>query len=366
MDNNRKYINSTQVWKGHSCKILEAGQINDGKKILSTYDFSDSKIIYIHLGINDIKKLENIDDTAKEIINLGMLAKKENPHAEIIISEILVRGDFLNEKIIELNNLLEKSLPESLNIIKHRNITRDILFDKIHVKENFIQHIIRNMKDKLRELITYNKINWQNEKKDQLVRTRNEEIIQNIRNTGNVEKEMKPVLKLLVVGSSIVRDIVSKKIEKCNPDLAHTECIPGGKTQDVIDRVKQLAKIYSIKNIIVHIGGNHISYDRPEVIIDKLINMYKNLHEITPLSKVYHSNILPRFHNYISGIRFINTEMEKFCSKYKITVINHPQFYDNERTNYKLLKNDYVHPTPFGTLIIAKNIIAAYRKYDML
>ena len=107
-----------------------------------------------------------------------------------------------------------------------------------------------------------------------------------------------------------------------------------------------------------------MSYDRPEVIIDKFINMYKDLHEITPISKVYHSNILPRYHNYISSIRFINTEMEKFCSKYNnITVIDHPQFYDSERTNYKLLKNDLVHPTPNGTSIIAKNIIAAYRKY---
>ena len=226
------------------------------------------------------------------------------------------------------------------------------------------------MKDKLRELITHNRIELENAKMEQQVYTLNRESVQMKRSEYVRQREYwdeTSVKALGFIGSSIVRDIDSKKIEKRNPYQPHTECIPGGKIQDVINGVLKLIKVYSsIENIVVHIGGNHIPYDGPEVIIDKLSNMYRNLQEITPQSKFYHSNILPRFHNYVSGIRFINTEMEKFCRKYRINVINHPQFYDGEKTNYKLFKNDYIHPTPNDTSIIARNIIAVYRKYHIL
>ena len=43
MDTNNKYINNNQFWKGHSCKILEAGKINDGK-IYGNYNWISLKI----------------------------------------------------------------------------------------------------------------------------------------------------------------------------------------------------------------------------------------------------------------------------------------------------------------------------------
>ena len=88
------------------------------------------------------------------------------------------------------------------------------------------------------------------------------------------------------------------------------------------------------------------------------------IYEITPYSKIHHSHILPRLYdNYLPGINFINREMEKFCNEYNIKTIEHPQFHINEKINFKLLKNDYIHPTSRGTEIIAKNIISIYRNY---
>ena len=60
MDSNRQYIKHDKFWNGHSCKIMRAGDINAGKKILLEYDFNEAKMIYIHLGTNDIEKIENM------------------------------------------------------------------------------------------------------------------------------------------------------------------------------------------------------------------------------------------------------------------------------------------------------------------
>ena len=79
-----------------------------------------------------------------------------NTGAEVIISEIPVRKDYLNEHRCEFNDLLKKSMPESIHFVQHRNVTREMLYDKKHIKEYCIQNIVRNMKDKLRELIQRN------------------------------------------------------------------------------------------------------------------------------------------------------------------------------------------------------------------
>ena len=92
----------------------------------------------------------------KELVNLGILAKQLNTGAEVIISEIPVRKDYLNEHRCEFNDLLKKSMPESIHFVQHRNVTREMLYDKKHIKEHCIQNIVRNMKDKLRELIQRN------------------------------------------------------------------------------------------------------------------------------------------------------------------------------------------------------------------
>ena len=78
--------------------------------------------------------------------------------------------------------------------------------------------------------------------------------------TTNVKlpTDNKPVLQLLVTGSSIVKFIDAKQIEKRNPDSSRTVCMPGGKIPDILKRLTELKEQYEIKKMIVHVGANHI------------------------------------------------------------------------------------------------------------
>ena len=153
MDSNRRHINKERFWNGHSCKILKAGDVYSARKVIKENSFKNARFIYIHIGTNDIERMESIDDTAKDIINVGKMAKESNPNANIIISEIPVRNDFFNQNRIEVNNLMEKSMPESIIYVKHDNIKKEMLVDKKHISERYIHNLVRNMKNKLREIL---------------------------------------------------------------------------------------------------------------------------------------------------------------------------------------------------------------------
>ncbi len=111
-----------------------------------------------------IEKVENVENIAKELINIGLMAKTENPNAGVLISEIPIRKDYFDKRRGEVNDLLRKSLPKSLNIVSHENFTHDMLYGRKHIKENSIHHLVRNVKNKVRELVTLeNKININND-----------------------------------------------------------------------------------------------------------------------------------------------------------------------------------------------------------
>ena len=102
------------------------------------------------------------------------------------------------------------------------------------------------------------------------------------------------------------------QIEKHDPVLTRSEFIPGGKLYDIINGIMNLNKIDHIKNIVIRVGG--IQRDHPEKVLTNLIEIHNKIYEITPHTKVYHSNIIPRLNdNTLPGICFINSEMEKFC-----------------------------------------------------
>ena len=159
MDLNRKYINNKLFWRGHSCKILQAGDIFSARKVLEENEFNEAKFIYVHIGTNDIEKIESVEKVANGIISVGKLAKNLNPNANIIISEIPVRNDYLNKHRIEVNEFMEKCMPESIYFLNHRNVTRDMLSDKKHIKENCIHNMVRNMKNILRKILSNNQSN---------------------------------------------------------------------------------------------------------------------------------------------------------------------------------------------------------------
>ena len=63
-----------------------------------------------------------IHEVANDIINIGMMVKNNYPEAEIYISSIPPRKDYLNEHAKETNEIMKNSIVESLNFIANRNL----------------------------------------------------------------------------------------------------------------------------------------------------------------------------------------------------------------------------------------------------
>ena len=58
----------------------------------------------------------------------------------------------------------------------------------------------------------------------------------------------KKTIKLLIIGSSIVKYIDAKKIERNNPNQSQTTCIRGGKIPDILKELRELQENHNIKN----------------------------------------------------------------------------------------------------------------------
>ena len=153
-------------------------------------------------------------------------------------------------------------------------------------------------------------------------------------------------LELLVIGSSIVKFIDAARIEKRQPDSTKTVCLPGAKINDILSEIKSLSKTYSIKKMVIHVGGNRIPHENPKSIITKLKDMITQILSIMPETKIYYSLILPRIsENYVYGINEINNAITSFCNTIKVNVIQHTEFCNNGVINYNLLRKDVVHPS---------------------
>ena len=171
-------------------------------------------------------------------------------------------------------------------------------------------------------------------------------------------------MELVVIGSSIVRYIDANKIERRR--LAQTEriCLPGGKVNDIKNEIGIITTKYNVKKLIIHVGGNNVPRDSPDNVTKMIKDMLIYTKEVMPQTKMYFSSILPRTNEaWISGIDYINTNIQDFCRNNNILFIQHPQFFIRNGIAYDLLKPDVIHPNYKGTAIFAKNIIAKYRNY---
>ena len=273
--------------------------------------------------------------------------------------------DNLNNSEINILKIEDAVTRNRDNIIEiERNLESEFFNDKDYSQHVSTTDIYENSPAEKTVKIVNNKLNEQKTKPsstDIYEKPPAEKTVINVNKVN--EKKLKPVLKLLIIGSSIVRDIKANKIEKINADQTRTECIPGGKINTILDKFKELNNQYHIKKVIIHVGGNHLSSENPDEIINNLSTMYKTIKHTSPYTQIYHSNILPRLNqDFLSRSNYINYNIGLLCLNENIKIIKHPQ-YGNETINFDLLIHDHVHPTERGTSIIAKNMIAVYRNY---
>ena len=191
----------------------------------------------------------------------------------------------------------------------------------------------------------------------------------NIHNTDKVE------LELLVIGSSIMRDIDATKIEKRSPTKARTICIPGAKIETIMMKITELNETHNIKQIIIHGGGNNIKRDivqNPRKLTSQITTMLQHTQHIMPDTKIHYSAVLPRTDNKLfPGIISVNRAVREYCKSHQVKFIPNYEFfrYRNINGQYhyqmdeRLIRVDKVHPTHVGTSVIAKNFISSYRNY---
>ena len=149
MDSNRQYIDEKKFWYNHTCKKLKTGDSTEAREVINGYDFKKARYIILGIGTNDIETKKE-EDVSKEIINIGMQLKKEYPYAKILLSQLTPRKDEFAHKIKKVNEILKRSIPESLYIIRNENLTTEILYDRKHLKRGSINMLIKNMKDAIR------------------------------------------------------------------------------------------------------------------------------------------------------------------------------------------------------------------------
>ena len=123
---------------------------------------------------------------------------------------------------------------------------------------------------------------------------------------------------------------------------------------------------------MIHIGGNNIPNDNPQILSEKPIGILKHTQGIMPETVLHFSALLPRIgDNYLPGIFDVNRNVREFCISnnikfiphYDFHIINGPPDHITYNMNNKLFIGDKTHPTKKGSTVIAKNFISSYRNY---
>ena len=187
----------------------------------------------------------------------------------------------------------------------------------------------------------------------------------------NKSTNSKGHIQLLIIGSSIIRDVQASRIEQNSPAL--TICMPGAKIEQLSREIFNIKRNQFIHNMIIHGGGNDINartIRNPHVISNRIITTLQDLSTRMPRTQIFYSAILPRTNDTIlPAIFLINRDIKQYCIEQGIVFIPNYQFtyqrvyrgwlkYEIRRT---MIKDDLVHPTPAGTRTLARNFIDTYR-----
>ena len=106
---------------------------------------------------------------------------------------------------------------------------------------------------------------------------------------GNHRKKFKKTV--LIVGDSILNDIVENKLSKTRH--IPVQPIPGEKIEDIKENLNDLLHIELLKEII-HVGTNNAMTDTPKEIFEKLISLKHQIESILPKYEVTSSNLIMR------------------------------------------------------------------------
>ena len=150
MDSNRQYVNSEKFWFNHTCMKVTAGNVTEADNQIRSTNFAGVKHAILHIGTNDVETRKPPDLIANEIIQIAAKLM-DATQSTTYISTLPPRSDSLNNKTIQVNEHLRKSVPESIILIDNDvNLSVMDLYDKKHIRQDSVRKMVANMKDAIR------------------------------------------------------------------------------------------------------------------------------------------------------------------------------------------------------------------------
>ena len=108
-------------------------------------------MIILHAGTNDLRGEKTPDNIASDIMRLAIEMKTEKN--EVMVSCLISRGDKLNDKAMQVNNILKRECEQhKMLLIEHSNILADkhLNGSKLHLNYRGTIALARNFLDNIK------------------------------------------------------------------------------------------------------------------------------------------------------------------------------------------------------------------------
>ena len=177
--------------------------------------------------------------------------------------------------------------------------------------------------------------------------------------TAHSWREFRSQNKSVLVGSSMIKDISSSRLH--NTDVV---CVPGGKINDIKDKVMKLSSDVTHDKAVLVVGGNDCDPLDPSDIKTPaaIIDDYRSLVTVakTKAQEVIVSSVVPRMKSIDIQNRIddVNAGLQVMCGEERVSFIdNRKSFHLGDGSiNDGYYQRDGVHLTGKATNKLAKNL----------
>ena len=168
-----------------------------------------------------------------------------------------------------------------------------------------------------------------------------------------------PAYDTVIAGDSIVKHCNVNELEGNNKLI----CLPGARCFAVHRAVSAFTKTATVKNLVLHLGTNHVPLQSPAGVATEIANTLKRVQLELPNTKIFFSAILPKYDASMNpAINFINSCIRGLCRVNGFGYIAHGDFCTQNIFNEKLFSpsewrwGEPVHPSHDGVKTLMRDI----------
>ena len=183
----------------------------------------------------------------------------------------------------------------------------------------------------------------------------------------NESEKTKESFELVIFGDSITKYIRPEKICKCDTTQALNYSKSGAKVRGIYEQLnifQEEHKDAHVKNILIHVGTNHLPRENPEDITRKICKLLMRIRQEYPDAIIFYSCILPKIgREHFNAINYINKSIYyNICiGDNHMCYIGHSSFARNGLLNEALFWKDKVHTNKKGLQQLAYDFINSVR-----